>query len=69
MKFEGTKKEKDDLIMRSCFMSVCLLVGIILIFGIFLNTIFMMVLIFIIFILVSIPFFRLKNRLEKSLGG
>ncbi len=69
MKLEGTKEEKDDLIMRSCFMGACLLVGI-LILDIILNPIFMMVIIFTGMILISIPFFRLKNRLKnKSLGG
>ena len=66
---EGTKEEKDNLITHSCFMGVCLIVGIILIFVIILNLIFSMILIFIAIILVSIPFFRLKNCLRKSLGG
>ncbi len=62
-------KEKDDLIVRLCFLGGCLIVGLILL-DIIKGPIFIMAFIFIGTILISIPFFRLKNRLNnKSLGG
>lgn len=66
---EGTKEEKDDLIAHLCFIGACLIIGIIILFGIILNPIFVMVLIIIGTTLGVLPFFRLKNGVKKSLGG
>ena len=57
---------KEDLIMRSCFIGVCLIVGILLL-DIIKNPIFVFILMPIALILVVIPFIRLFKT--KSLGG